>query len=131
MITTSISEQNKIANWLIVATLAVTLDGLTTTYALGWVLGASEVNPIINALINSTSVPTAMSIKMVVGAALAMFFAYCADMGYPFRWMQRNWRLQRVPRAATRKRGLAMLYILTVAHALVVINNIIVIGLNQ
>ena len=115
----------------IAALIFVGLDGITTTAALITLPAASEANPLIAAAIHSVGLLPAMSLKVLIGALLASFLSYSADRGYPFAFMQRNWRLKRVPRQQTCVRAYRMLIVLAVLHGLVVINNIIVIYIHS
>lgn len=121
------ASEERITIWLIAAVMVVCGDALTTTVALTTIPQASEANPVIAAMIGSIGVVPAMIVKQMIGAALAIFLAYCAERGYPFAWMRRNWRFQPVTRATSARRAFWMLFTLTALHFLVIVNNIKVI----
>lgn len=127
MSTTTYVPLSRVDVAFVAALVLVGLDGVTTAFALQFLEGAVEANPVIAALINTVGVVPAVCIKMLLGAALATFLCYSAEFGYPLRFMQRNWRLKRVPRKHTVVRAYRMLVTLAVLHGLVVINNAIVI----
>lgn len=120
----------KIDTVFVAALMFIGLDALTTTFALLYIDGAGEANPVIAAGISTAGVVPVMSLKVLFGALLAGFLSYSAERGYPFRFMQRDWAWRRVPRSRTCVRAYRMLCLLAGLHGLVVVNNIIVIGVH-
>ena len=128
MLTITTSHRPRHLEMLLLAALAfVLLDGITTSYALTMLSDPREANPIIASIINTFGIIPTMLLKILIGGVVAHFLAHCAQFGYPFSWMQRDWRFRRVPRANTRRRGLVMLSLLAVLHLIVSVNNLIVI----
>lgn len=111
------------------AVLFVCADAFTTGFALLTIdiTEGGEANPIIAAAINKLGVVEVMILKTTIGVAGAIFLMHCAIEGYPWKIMHRNWRFKRVTRGATTVRAYRMLWFLTSAHALIVINNLIMI----
>ena len=118
-----VKRKRNIASWHIAALLFVCLDGLTTTFAMLEIAGAAERNPMIAAVIAQVGVVPTMLAKIAIGTAMAYWLGYCAEHGYPWRWMQRNWRFKHVPRQSTTNRGYYLLITMTILHLIVVINN--------
>lgn len=123
-------SQRIITAWEQMAVMLICLDALTTTFALFALPAAVEANPVVASVIAQIGIVPTMFGKILVGSAFAMFLAYSAEHGYPFRWMHRTWRLRRTTRSATCRRAYWMLVTLTALHGFVVINNLIVIFLN-
>jgi len=120
-------SSTRIEAWAIIALVLVCMDALLTTFALYTVNGAQEINPVYAWLFGHITIGGTMSLKVLAGSVFAMFLAHAAEHGYPFSWMQRNWRLKPVTRGKTARRAYRMLLTLTALHGLVVINNTIVI----
>ena len=122
------TNYTKTQTWFHAALIVVALDGILTTVALNTIPGASEANPIIAAAIGWMGVEAAMLLKILIGSFIAVFLAHSALHGYPHDWLNRNWRFQKTSAARGAVRAVRILAFLTVAHSLIVVNNLIVIG---
>lgn len=132
MITTHDFERKMILDaerWGILAVLGMGLDGVTTWWALNYVPGATEANPIVAAAIGSIGITTAMCLKVLLGGTLAIALTHLAAAGYPtwLSWARRDWRFRTMTPKQAQRAAYRRLRFVAVLMTVVVIWNAITI----